>query len=88
MSGYYWQWIHPIQSYVLKWKSIENTYSPPYLDNSLEWYHFNISFENYKKMSINDKNIVYMYYRFDLGKLEIWTKDLGRSLIHLQSKKK
>jgi hypothetical protein len=87
-TGYYWQWIQPLNSYVLKYKSIYGTYSPPILDKNLSWYHIKIpSHKNIKHFELQKKlkefKCAYIYNRTDINKIEIWSSDLEYAIIKI-----
>lgn len=87
-AGYYWQWIAPMNSYILKYKSINDLYSPPILDKSLSWYHMTIpihikKFDFISQKKLKEFKCVYIYHRTDLNKLEIWSSNLEFSIIKI-----
>lgn len=84
--GYTWNWIPALGQWVMKWGSIDTVYSPPVLDESMNWYHVSVP-DHIKSPGIlkpsPDMQIAYMYYRKDLHKIEIWSSDIGTAIIRL-----
>lgn len=80
--GYYYNWVAPLQQWLLKWEPLDNTYSPPVLDHSAQWIHLappqgvNAAPLNCRKIA-QDIGAAYVFYRHDLGKLEIWAHDIA-----------
>ena len=87
--GYSWTWVEPLQEWVLRWEPVDGVYSPPFLDNSLRWYHVAIPapmkspgvlrLQKLKK----DFHVEYIVYRPDVHKFEIWSRQLEFSIIAL-----
>lgn len=40
--GYVYEWVDPIQSYVVKYEPIPGFYSPPIFDTNLSWYQISV----------------------------------------------
>lgn len=86
-AGYYYNWITPLQEWGLKWRPLKNVYSPPLLDQSLQWVHIaplqginvipllgdgDMHLEKFAK----EIDATYIYYRADMNKMEIWAHDI------------
>lgn len=91
--GYYYNWVAPLQQWLLKWEPVADAYSPPVLDHSAQWAHLtppqgvNAAPLNCQKIA-QETGATYVYYRQDLGKLEIWAHDITeattKTAIYLQ----
>ena len=89
--GYYWVMVPALGAWTLKWEPVHQVYSPPVLDQSLRWCHIHVpqgvkSFGallskeddfHFKKLA-RDTGATYIYFREDLGMIEVWAR--GRSL--------
>jgi len=84
--GYYYNWIAPLQQWGLKWEPIKDTYCPPLLDNSLQWFHLAVPQGIGMIPLLGDGKMhceklaerigaTYIYYRHDIKKIEIWAQD-------------
>lgn len=97
-AGYYYIWITPLQQWGMKWRPIKDTYSPPLLDQSLQWIHIAppqglnmVPLLGYSEDLANKIGATYLYYRKDLNKIEIWAQDITSATtklsIHLRQVK-
>lgn len=87
--GYFYSWVEPLQTWILKWKSIPGVYSPPVFDENIRWIHLAVPTHirsvrafDLEKLAA-DHGIIYLFYREDLKKLEIWANELEASVISL-----
>ena len=91
MPGYYYNWIAPLQSWGVRWVPIKDTYSPPQMDASVKWIHLSIPEGVHILPLLGDGamhldklagriDAKYIYYRQDLGKLEIWAEDITSAM--------
>lgn len=87
--GYAYHWVEPLQQWIMRWTPEPNNYSPPVLDESVRWMHLAIP-SNIKSIGAldlaklaRDHKIVYLYYRTDLNKIEMWSYELEASCISL-----
>lgn len=85
-AGYYYNWIAPLQQWGLKWEPIKDTYCPPLLDNSLQWFQLSVPQGIGMIPLLGDGKMhceklaarigaTYIYYRHDIKKIEIWASD-------------
>lgn len=85
-AGYYYNWIAPLQQWGLKWAPIKDTYCPPLLDNSLQWFQLSVPQGIGMIPLLGDGKMhceklaerigaTYIYYRHDIKKIEIWAQD-------------
>lgn len=87
--GYYYNWIAPLQQWGVKWRPIKDTYSPPLLDTSLQWFHLDPMGMNAQVLlgdgikKAEEIGATYIYYRQDLDKIEIWAQDITDATIKL-----
>lgn len=93
-AGYYYNWIAPLQQWGLKWQPIQDTYSPPQLDSSLQWIHLSVPEGVNIIPLLGDGRMhceklagkigaTYLYYRHDLHKIEIWAQDITGAMTNL-----
>lgn len=87
--GYSYNWIEPLQQWVMRWAPEREVYSPPVLDESIRWIHLSVP-SNIKSFGAldtrkleRDHKITYLFYRADLNKIEIWSHDVEASCISL-----
>ena len=73
--GYYWQWNEHTWNWCMKYAPASNVYSPPVLDCSVEWIHMAapkaVTEDDLRKIRTQSE-AVYITYREDLQKIEIW----------------
>lgn len=92
--GYYYNWIAPLQQWGLKWHPIPEVYSPPKFDSSLQWMHLSPpqglnmipllgNGDMHCEKLAEEIGASYLYYRQDLGKIEIWAQDITRAMTHM-----
>lgn len=93
-AGYYYNWIAPLQQWGLRWQPVKGIYSPPQLDNSLQWFHLSVPEGVNMIPLLGDGQMhceklaerigaTYLYYRHDLHKIEVWTQDIAGAMAHL-----
>lgn len=86
-SGYYYNWIAPLQQWGVKWEPLKDVYCPPVLDNSLQWFHLSVPEGIGMIPLLGDGKMhceklakrigaTYIYYRHDIKKIEIWAQDI------------
>lgn len=89
--GYYYNWIAPLQQWGMKWHPIKDTYCPPQLDHSLQWVHLappqDVNMipllgdgEMHCQHMAQEIGATYLYYRQDLGKIEIWAHNVSEAM--------
>jgi hypothetical protein len=89
--GYYYNWIAPLQQWGVKWHPIKDTYCPPQFDNSLQWFHLSVPQGINMIPLLGDGSMhceklaeeigaTYIYYRQDIGKIEIWAHDITNAI--------
>lgn len=80
--GYFYNYVWALQQWLIRWEPLEDAYSPPILDHSARWFHLsppqgvNLAPLNNKKIA-QEINAIYVYYRHDINKLEIWAHDIA-----------
>lgn len=86
--GYYWLMVPALGTWTMRWEPVHQVYSPPVLDQSLRWCHMHIpkhvrSFQallskeddfHFQKLA-RDTGATYIYFREDLGMIEVWASD-------------
>lgn len=92
--GYYYNWIAPLQQWGMRWHPLKGIYSPPQLDNSIQWVHLSPpqglnmtpllgdGCMHFEKIA-QEIGATYIYYRQDLGKIEIWAQDITEPMTRM-----
>lgn len=92
--GYFYNWIGPLQQWGMRWQPLKGEYSPPQLDASIQWIHLALP-EGVNMIPLLGDGVMhcahlapqigatYLYYRQDLGKMEIWAHDVVGAMTKL-----
>ncbi len=83
--GYFWDFDIEAAHWVLRWEPVKGRYSPPVLDNTILSTHVDVPQDLQDKMGLvigrdgqffkyitHWSGAVYIFYRQDIGKIEIW----------------
>jgi DNA-binding transcriptional regulator YdaS (Cro superfamily) len=92
--GYYYNWVAPLQQWGMRWHPVRGTYSPPQLDQSLQWVHLSPpqglnmvpllgDGDMHCEKMAQEIGATYLYYRQDLGKIEVWSQDIAHAMVQL-----
>lgn len=92
--GYFYNWIAPLQQWGMRWQPVKGEYSPPQLDASIQWIHLALPEGVNMIPLLGDGDMhcahiaqqigaTYLYYRQDLGKMEIWAHDVVGAMTKL-----
>jgi hypothetical protein len=89
VSGYFYIYIPEMHGWVLKYEPVVGTYGPPYNDQDAQWLH--ISWRGTQDDAVlstlaKECKALYIVYRRDVSKLEIWSYDIARTVILLKSR--